>query len=296
MKISHPLTGCMVALITPMYENGDVDFDALEKLVNFHIEAGTRAIVSVGTTGESATLNHDEHIEVMKKTIEYSSGRIPVIAGTGANSTSEAVELTQAAKDMNADACLLVTPYYNKPTQEGLYQHYKKIAESVEIDQILYNVPGRTGVDMSVDTIVRLSDISNIIGVKDATGDLNVARSLIEKCPESFILLSGDDGTAIDFIIMGGHGGISVTANVVPKLLSSAYDLAIRGNVDKAKEIDLEISNLHSHLFIESNPIPVKWAMHKMGFCDKGIRLPLTILETKSQEIIEIDLRSQNLL
>jgi 4-hydroxy-tetrahydrodipicolinate synthase len=286
----------MVALITPMYENGDVDFDALEKLVNFHIEAGTRAIVSVGTTGESATLNHDEHIEVMKKTIEYSSGRIPVIAGTGANSTSEAVELTQAAKDMNADACLLVTPYYNKPTQEGLYQHYKKIAESVEIDQILYNVPGRTGVDMSVDTIVRLSDISNIIGVKDATGDLNVARSLIEKCPESFILLSGDDGTAIDFIIMGGHGGISVTANVVPKLLSSAYDLAIRGNVDKAKEIDLEISNLHSHLFIESNPIPVKWAMHKMGFCDKGIRLPLTILETKSQEIIEIDLRSQNLL
>jgi 4-hydroxy-tetrahydrodipicolinate synthase len=286
----------MVALITPMYENGDVDFSALEKLVNFHIEAGTRAIVSVGTTGESATLNHDEHIEVMKKTIEYSSGRIPVIAGTGANSTSEAVELTQAAKDMNADACLLVTPYYNKPTQEGLYKHYKKIAESVEIDQILYNVPGRTGVDMSVDTIVRLSDISNIIGVKDATGDLNVARSLIEKCPESFILLSGDDGTAIDFIIMGGHGGISVTANVVPKLLSSAYDLAIRGNVDKAKEIDLEISNLHSHLFIESNPIPVKWAMHKMGFCDKGIRLPLTILETKSQEIIEIDLRSQNLL
>jgi len=286
----------MVALITPMYENGDVDFAALERLVNFHIEAGTRAIVSVGTTGESATLNHDEHIEVMKKTIEYSSGRIPVIAGTGANSTSEAVELTQAAKDMNADACLLVTPYYNKPTQEGLYQHYKKIAESVEIDQILYNVPGRTGVDMSVDTIVRLSDISNIIGVKDATGDLNVARSLIEKCPESFILLSGDDGTAIDFIIMGGHGGISVTANVVPKLLSSAYDLAIRGNVDKAKEIDLEISNLHSHLFIESNPIPVKWAMHKMGFCDKGIRLPLTILETKSQEIIEIDLRSQNLL
>ena len=296
MQISHPLTGSMVALITPMYENGDVDFSALEKLVNFHIEAGTRAIVSVGTTGESATLNHDEHIEVMKKTIEYSSGRIPVIAGTGANSTSEAVELTQAAKDMNADACLLVTPYYNKPTQEGLYQHYKKIAESVEIDQILYNVPGRTGVDMSVDTIVRLSDISNIIGVKDATGDLNVARSLIEKCPESFILLSGDDGTAIDFIIMGGHGGISVTANVVPKLLSSAYDLAIRGNVDKAKEIDLEISNLHSHLFIESNPIPVKWAMHKMGFCDKGIRLPLTILETKSQEIIEIDLRSQNLL
>ena len=296
MQISHPLTGSMVALITPMYENGDVDFSALEKLVNFHIEAGTRAIVSVGTTGESATLNHDEHIEVMKKTIEYSNGRIPVIAGTGANSTSEAVELTQAAKDMNADACLLVTPYYNKPTQEGLYQHYKKIAESVDIDQILYNVPGRTGVDMSVDTIVRLADISNIIGVKDATGDLNVARSLIEKCPESFILLSGDDGTAIDFILMGGHGGISVTANIVPKLLSAAYDLAIRGNADKAKEIDLEILNLHSHLFIESNPIPVKWAMHKMGFCENGIRLPLTKLSSESRKIIEVDLQNQGLL
>jgi len=255
----------MVALITPMYENGDIDFDALEKLVNFHIKSGTKAIVSVGTTGESATLNHDEHIEVMKKTIEYSNGRIPVIAGTGANSTSEAIELTQAAKDINADACLIVTPYYNKPTQEGLYQHYKKIAESVEIDQILYNVPGRTGVDMAVGTVARLADIPNIIGVKDATGDLNVARSLIEKCPESFILLSGDDGTAIDFILMGGHGGISVTANVVPKLLSIAYDFAIRGNLESAKEIDLQILDLHSHLFLESNPIPVKWAMHKMG-------------------------------
>jgi len=296
LQISHPLTGSMVALITPMYENGDVDFFALEKLVNFHIESGTKAIVSVGTTGESATLNHDEHIEVMKKTIKYSNGRIPVIAGTGANSTSEAIELTQAAKDMNADACLLVTPYYNKPTQEGLYQHYKKIAESVEIDQILYNVPGRTGVDMSVDTIVRLADISNIIGVKDATGDLNIARSLIEKCPESFILLSGDDGTAIDFILMGGHGGISVSANVFPEKLSNAYDLAIRGQADKAKEINLKISNLHSHLFIESNPIPVKWAMHKMGFSESGIRLPLTTLSEDYQLIIEKDLEELNLL
>jgi len=296
LQISHPLTGSMVALITPMYENGDVDFDALEKLVNFHIESGTRAIISVGTTGESATLNHDEHIEVMKKTIEYSNRRIPVIAGTGANSTSEAIELTQAAKDINADACLLVTPYYNKPTQEGLYQHYKKIAESVEIDQILYNVPGRTGVDMSVDTITRLANISNIIGVKDATGDLNIAKSLIEKCPEDFILLSGDDGTAIDFILMGGHGGISVTANVVPEVLSKAYDLAIRGNSDKAKVMDLKISNLHSHLFLESNPIPVKWAMHKMGYCERGIRLPLTLLSFDSQKIIEEDLQKQGLL
>ena len=296
MQISHPLTGSMVALITPMYENGDVDFDALEKLVNFHIESGTRAIISVGTTGESATLNHDEHIEVMKKTIEYSNRRIPVIAGTGANSTSEAIELTQAAKDINADACLLVTPYYNKPTQEGLYQHYKKIAESVEIDQILYNVPGRTGVDMSVDTIARLAKIPNIIGVKDATGDLNIAKLLIEKCPESFILLSGDDGTAIDFILMGGHGGISVTANVVPKILSEAYDYAIRKNSDRAKEIDLEISNLHSHLFLESNPIPVKWAMYKMNYCESGIRLPLTRLSLELQKIIENDLESQNLL
>jgi len=292
LQISHPLTGSMVALITPMYENGEVDFDALEKLVNFHIESGTKAIVSVGTTGESATLNHDEHIKVMKKTIEYSNGRIPVIAGTGANSTSEAIELTQAAKDINADACLLVTPYYNKPTQEGLYQHYKKIAESVEIDQILYNVPGRTGVDMSVDTIVRLSKLSNIIGIKDATGNLNVAKNLIEKCPEKFILLSGDDGTAIEFILMGGHGGISVTANVAPKFVSDAYDFAIRGNSEKAKATDLSVANLHSHLFIESNPIPVKWAMHKMGFCENGIRLPLTLLNKDAQEIIELDLKS----
>jgi len=296
LQISHPLTGSMVALITPMYENGDIDFFALEKLVNFHIEAGTRAIVSVGTTGESATLNHDEHIEVMKKTIEYSNGRIPIIAGTGANSTSEAIELTQAAKDINADACLLVTPYYNKPTQEGLYQHYKKIAESVEIDQILYNVPGRTGVDMSVDTVARLADIPNIIGVKDATGDLNVAKSLIENCPEDFILLSGDDGTAIEFILMGGHGGISVTANVVPALLSIAYENAIKGNSDKAKEIDLEISNLHSHLFLESNPIPVKWALYKMDLCQRGIRLPLTILSQEIQDTIEKDLLDQGLI
>jgi len=290
LQISHPLTGSMVALITPMYENGDVDFDALENLVNFHIESGTKAIVSVGTTGESATLNHGEHIQVMKKTIEFSNGRIPVIAGTGANSTSEAIELTQAAKDMNADACLLVTPYYNKPTQEGLYQHYKKIAESVEIDQILYNVPGRTGVDMSVDTVARLADIPNIIGVKDATGDLNVAKSLIQKCPESFILLSGDDGTAIDFILMGGHGGISVTANVAPKEIASAYEYAIRGNSEKAKHIDLDLSNLHSHLFIESNPIPVKWAMHRMGFCESGIRLPLLPASDTVKEVIEKDL------
>ena len=296
MQISHPLTGSMVALITPMYENGDVDFDALEKLVNFHIESGTKAIVSVGTTGESATLNHDEHIEVMKKTIEYSNGRIPVIAGTGANSTSEAIELTQAAKDINADACLLVTPYYNKPTQEGLYQHYKKIAESVEIDQILYNVPGRTGVDMSVDTVARLANITNIIGVKDATGNLNVAKSLIEKCPGSFMLFSGDDGTAIDFILMGGHGGISVTANVVPMILSKAYEYAIRGNSEEAKELDLKISCLHSHLFLESNPIPVKWAMHQMGYCQSGIRLPLTKLSSYMQKIIEKDLEDLELL
>jgi len=286
----------MVALITPMYENGDVDFPALEKLVNFHIESGTKAIVSVGTTGESATLNHHEHIEVMKKTIEYSNGRISVIAGTGANSTSEAIELTQAAKDMNADACLLVTPYYNKPTQEGLYQHYKKIAESVDIDLILYNVPGRTGVDMSVDTIVRLANIDNIIGVKDATGDLNVASALIEKCPKDFILLSGDDGTAIDFILMGGHGGISVTANIVPKSLSIAYDYALEENEENAKKININLSNLHKNLFIESNPIPVKWALSRMGYCEQGIRLPLLTLSKESQRIVESNLIENNLI
>ncbi|HIB97902.1 MAG TPA: 4-hydroxy-tetrahydrodipicolinate synthase [Candidatus Thioglobus sp.] len=290
MRINHPLTGSMVALITPMFDNGLVDFDALEALVEFHVESGTKAIITMGTTGESATLNQQEHIEVMKKTIEFADKRIAIIAGTGANSTSEAIELTQAAKDMGADACLLVTPYYNKPTQEGLYQHYKLIAETVDIDQILYNVPGRTAVDLSVETAVRLSTIKNIIGIKDATGDLAVAQALIDQCPEDFLLYSGDDATAIEFILMGGHGGISVTANVAPKALSEAYEAAFNDDRTNAELINQPLINLHRNLFIESNPIPVKWAMHKMGKCGSGIRLPLTKLSQQAQVTLEQDL------
>ena len=290
MRIKHPLTGAMVALITPMLEDGSVDFDALAGLVEFHIENGTKAIVSMGTTGESATLNQNEHIEVIKKTIALANGRIPIIAGTGANSTSEAIELTQAAKDMGADACLLVTPYYNKPTQEGLYQHYKAIAEAVDIDQILYNVPGRTAVDLFVATAVRLSAVDNIIGIKDATGDLSIAQALIDECPDDFLLYSGDDATAVEFILMGGHGGISVTCNVVPAEVSSAYQAAFEGDKKTAEKINTNLYNLHQHLFIESNPIPVKWAMYKMGKCESGIRLPLTKLSPDACVVLEQDL------
>ena len=290
MRINHPLTGSMVALITPMHSDGSIDFAALKQLVEFHISSGTRAIISMGTTGESATLDQDEHIEVMRQTIDFVGGRIPVIAGTGANSTSEAIELTQAAKDMGADACLLVTPYYNKPTQEGLYQHYKAIAQAVEIDQILYNVPGRTAVDMLPETIVRLAQIDNIIGVKDATGDLRVAQALIDTCPEDFLLYSGDDATAVEFILMGGHGGISVSANVAPDKVSQAYAAAYADDKDLAESIDQTLLGLHQHLFVESNPIPVKWALHKMGKCESGIRLPLTILSTDAQSVLTQDL------
>ena len=292
MRINHPLTGSMVALITPMFEDGSVDFAALESLVEFHIASGTKAIISMGTTGESATLNHTEHVEVMRRTIEFSKGRIAVIAGTGANSTTEAITLTKAAKEMGADACLLVTPYYNKPTQEGLYQHYKLIAETVDIDQILYNVPGRTAVDLSVDTAVRLSEVDNIIGIKDATGDLAVAKALIDQCPDDFLLYSGDDATAVEFILMGGHGGISVSANVAPKLVSDAYNAAMDGDQNSAEKINSALVGLHQHLFVESNPIPVKWALYKMHKCEDGIRLPLTKLSQQAQATLEQDLLS----
>ncbi len=296
MRIQHSLTGAMVALITPMLKDGSVDFDALANLVEFHIENGTKAIISMGTTGESATLNQDEHIEVMRKTIAFAKGRIAVVAGTGANSTAEAIELTQAAKDLGADAALLVTPYYNKPTQEGLYQHYKTIANAVDIDQILYNVPGRTAVDLLPETAIRLSAIDNIIGIKDATGDLQVAQALIDGCPKDFLLYSGDDATAVEFILMGGHGGISVSANVAPAEVSNAYQAAFNEDRKLAESINATLYDLHQHLFIESNPIPVKWAMHKMGKCESGIRLPLTKLSAQYQTILEQDLSNLGLI
>ena len=296
MKIKHSFAGSNVALITPMSDDGAVDYESLNNLIDFHIDSGTSSIVSVGTTGESATVGVKEHLKIIDHTIKYAARRIPIIAGTGANSTSEAIELTQEAKSIGADACLLVTPYYNKPTQEGLFQHYKLIAESVDIDQILYNVPGRTAVDMSVKTTSRLSQISNIIGIKDATGDLSVIKELVKQCPEDFLLLTGDDATAIDFLLLGGHGGISVTANVTPKELQKAYLAAIAGNSDLAKQANKELENLHKNLFVEANPIPVKWALHKMGMCSEGIRLPLLELSNEYRTVIENDLRGLNLI
>lgn len=296
MNSNHSFLGSSVALITPMFDDGVVDYVSLENLIDFHIDAGTSSIVSVGTTGESATIGIVEHLHVIEHTIEYAAKRIPVIAGTGANSTSEAIELTQEAKSLGADACLLVTPYYNKPTQEGLYQHFKLIAETVDIDQLLYNVPGRTAVDMSVDTTLRLAEIENIIGIKDATGDLRVIKQLVERCPEDFLLLTGDDATALDFILCGGHGGISVTANIVPKELQKVYSSAMTGQSDLAKELNKKLESLHEHLFLEANPIPVKWALHKMGKCHKGIRLPLLVLSEEYQSVILTDLEKLGLL
>ena len=296
MNKNHSFLGSNVALITPMLDDGSVDYESLNNLIEFHIDAGTSSIVSVGTTGESATVGVKEHLKILDHTIKYAARRIPIIAGTGANSTSEAIELTQEAKNFGADACLLVTPYYNKPTQEGLFQHFKLIAESVSIDQILYNVPGRTAVDMSVDTTSRLSGISNIIGIKDATGDLSVIKELVAKCPKDFLLLTGDDATAIDFILLGGHGGISVTANVTPNELQKAYLAAIAGNAELANQLNEALSGLHKNLFIESNPIPVKWALHKMGMCDRGIRLPLLELSKQCRVVLENDLKELGLI
>ena len=296
MNNNHSFVGSNVALITPMFADGAVDYEALNHLVDFHIDSGTSSIVSVGTTGESANVGVKEHLKIIDHTVKYAAKRIPIIAGTGANSTSEAIELTQEALNLGADACLLVTPYYNKPTQEGLFQHFKLIAESVNINQILYNVPGRTAVDMSVDITSRLAEIPNIIGIKDATGDLSVIERLVEKCPEDFLLLTGDDATAVDFLIAGGHGGISVTANIVPKELQKVYLSAIAGNIELAKKLNSQLENFHKNLFIEANPIPVKWALHKMGKCEKGIRLPLLELSNEFKSIIENDLKELNLV
>ena len=296
MNNNHSFVGSNVALITPMFADGSVDYNALNHLIDFHIISGTSSIVSVGTTGESATVGIKEHLKIIDHTVKYAAKRIPIIAGTGANSTSEAIELTQEALNLGADACLLVTPYYNKPTQEGLFQHFKLIAESVSIDQILYNVPGRTAVDMSVDVISRLSEISNIIGIKDATGNLSVIKQLVDMCSEDFLLLTGDDATAVDFLIAGGHGGISVTANIAPKELQKVYLSAIAGNLELAKEMNSQLENFHKNLFLESNPIPVKWALYKMGKCEKGIRLPLLELSKEFKSIIEHDLKELNLI
>ena len=270
--------GSMVALVTPMTNTGDIDEQALEALVAFHIENGTDAIVAVGTTGESATLSHKEHSYVVKRVVQLVNKRIPVIAGTGSNSTDEAIELTKAAMHDGADACLLVTPYYNKPPQEGLYQHYKKIAESVAIPQILYNVPGRTGCDLLPETVERLAVFSNIVGIKEATGNIERAREIMQRCAERMDVYSGDDATAMELILAGGKGNISVTANVAPAAMHAMCKAALAGDRETAARIDATVADLHRVLFLEANPIPVKWAVHQLGFGSESLRLPLVPL------------------
>ncbi|QVL48793.1 MAG: 4-hydroxy-tetrahydrodipicolinate synthase [Thiocapsa sp.] len=270
--------GSIVALITPMHEDGGIDDASLGRLVDFHVDAGTTAIVAVGTTGESATLDEEEHCAVIRRTLELAAGRIPIIAGTGANSTREAITLTRCAKEAGAQAALLVTPYYNKPTQEGLYLHYRAIAEAVDIPQILYNVPGRTACDLLPETAARLAPIDNIVGIKDATGDLTRVGRLRAGCGEGFALYSGDDATGCEFMLMGGDGVISVTSNLAPRLMQDMCEAALAGDREHAESINRRLDALHHDLFVQSNPIPVKWAAAEMGLCSKGIRLPLTWL------------------
>ncbi len=274
------ITGSIVALVTPMQVDGRIDWPALERLLDLHIEAGTSAIGAVGTTGESATLSVPEHCEVIRHCVRYVDGRVPVIAGTGANSTREAIELTASAADNGADACLLVTPYYNRPTQRGLFEHFKAIAGAVDIPQVLYNVPGRTAVDMHNDTVVALSEFDNIVGIKDATGDLSRVADIKARCPADFALYSGDDATAMELMLGGGQGNISVTANVAPALVADLCRLALAGDRPGAAAIDARLAALNSALFLEANPIPVKWALYHQGLIDIGIRLPLTVLDS----------------
>ena len=277
--------GSMVAVVTPMRADGELDYEALARLVEFHLENGTDAIVSVGTTGESATLDFEEHIRVVRRTVELVKGRVPVIAGTGANSTSEALHLTRRSMEAGADACLLVTPYYNKPTQEGLYRHYKLIADSVAIPQILYNVPGRTACDLKPETVERLADIPNIVGIKEAS-TLERIQELIRRCGDRLDVYSGDDGLAAEAMLGGAKGVISVTANVAPRAVRDLCAAALAGDRARTEAIDDRLAELNKALFLESNPIPVKWAVNQLGLIPPGIRLPLTSLSEPFQPAV----------
>lgn len=291
------LTGSIVALVTPMDQSGEIDFSALKDLVEFHVKSKTAAIVAVGTTGESATLSVDDHVKVVERTIEYAAGRIPVIAGNGANSTSEAIALSKLFSNSGVAAGLNVTPYYNKPTQEGLYQHFKTIAESTDLPQILYNVPGRTAVDMLPETVARLAKIKNIIGIKEATGDLARLAEIKALVPEDFVLYSGDDETGCEFMLQGGHGVISVTTNVAPAEMAQMCEYALNGDVEQAKAIDQQLLPVHQDLFIETSPIPVKWACKELGIIPSDhLRLPLTPLSESAQSVLRAALTKAKLI
>ena len=288
--------GSLVALVTPMREDGAIDDEGMRRLIDFHVDNHSDALIAVGTTGESATLNEQEHCRLIRRTVEMAAGRIPVIAGTGANSTREAIDLTRCAMDAGVDACLLVTPYYNKPTQEGLYQHYKAVAEAVPVPQILYNVPGRTAVDMLPETVERLAPIENIIGIKDATGDMDRARELIACCADRLDVYSGDDATAMELMLLGGKGNISVTANVAPQAMHDMCAAALAGDRETARAVNGPLEGLHKYLFVESNPIPVKWALSEMGLIPAGIRLPMTPLGSEHHEIVRQALRQAGVI
>ncbi|WP_109432769.1 4-hydroxy-tetrahydrodipicolinate synthase [Aggregatibacter segnis] len=295
---NHPLfQGSIVALVTPMDSHGEVDFENLKKLVEFHINAGTDAIVSVGTTGESATLSIDENVKAILKTVEFAAGRIPVIAGTGANATSEAITMTKLLNNSGISGCLSVVPYYNKPTQEGMYQHFKAIAECTDIPQILYNVPGRTGSDLQPETVGRLAKIKNIVGIKEATGDVSRVQKIKQLAGDDFIVLSGDDATSLEAMKLGAEGVISVTNNIAPVEMAKMCHLAREGKFEEAEKINQRLMPLHKNLFIESNPIPVKWACYKLGLIQEPtLRLPLTVLSEKAQPSVLEALKLAGLL
>jgi 4-hydroxy-tetrahydrodipicolinate synthase len=290
------ITGSIVAIVTPMHEDGSLDLDRYRALIDWHVASGTAAIVAVGTTGESPTVDVEEHVTLIRVAVEHAAGRVPVIAGTGGNSTREAIELTRHAREVGAAATLQVVPYYNKPGQEGLYRHFRAVAESVDLPQILYNVPGRTVADLSNDTIARLAQVPGIVGLKDATGDLPRASDLLVRVPASFALYSGNDDSALALMAVGGHGVISVTANVAPREMAQLCAAALAGDLKGARAINDRLLPLHARLFVEANPIPVKWALQRMGRLGAGIRLPMTPLEPRHHEVVEAALRRSGVL
>jgi 4-hydroxy-tetrahydrodipicolinate synthase len=291
-----PIVGSIVALVTPMQDDGSVDYPALRRLIDWHVTEGTDCIGVVGTTGESPTVSVTEHCEIIRVAVEHAKGRVPIMAGAGGNSTREAIELARFAKQVGADCTLSVVPYYNKPSQEGIYQHFKAIAEAVELPMVLYNVPSRTVADMAVETVLRLSRLPNIIGVKEASGEIDRAAWLIKEAPQGFAIYSGDDGTAIALMLLGGHGNVSVTANVAPRAMHEMCIAAIEGKVREATAIHMRLLPLHTHLFTEPSPAPAKWAMAKMGLCGNALRLPITPLTEGGQRRVEGAMRSAGLL
>ena len=292
----NPIIGSIVALITPMHEDGSVDYDALRRLVDWHIVEGTDCIGVVGTTGESPTVSVEEHCEIIRVAVEHANGRVPIMAGAGGNSTREAIELSRYAKKVGADCTLSVVPYYNKPSQQGMFQHFKSIAEAVDIPMVLYNVPGRTVADMQPDTALRLAQVPGIVGIKEASGEIDRAAWLIKHAPKGFSIYSGDDSTAVALMLLGGHGNVSVTANVAPRAMHELCIAAIEGRVREAASIHLKLLSLHKNLFIEPSPAPTKWAMARLGLCGDALRLPITPLTPAGQAAVEQALREADLL